>query len=104
MLACVGRCPWYPAAAYAAGMVRVTTGITYRPLIEHLKAQPATPVTYTFAEIEVMIDRPLPRSAYARGWWRTFRTIRRSLHAAGWIAVNVDLTHHSVMFTRAPKI
>ncbi len=41
-----------------------------RPLAEYLAQQPTAAVTLTFAAIEALIGKPLPRSAATWNWWR----------------------------------
>ena len=64
----------------------------YQPLADYLAAQHADEVTLSFTQIEAILRRPLPTSAYLRPWWLT----RRSHHvaslvwrAAGWDAIAV---------------
>ena len=85
--------PCCPAAAhrwpYHAAMPRLR-GSAYQPLADYLAAQPANEVTLSFGEIEAILTRPLPASAYLPHWW----TVRNANHArsqswrsAGWDAV-----------------
>ena len=75
----------------------------YQPLIDHLAGQPATTTTValTFAEIEELIRRPLPASAYLRTWWHTRSTpLTRHVAVIGWQVERVDLRRRVVSFLR----
>ena len=41
----------------------------YEPLRAYLAAQLAEQVTLTFRDLEAILEAPLPRSAWSRGWW-----------------------------------
>ena len=48
----------------------VFTAEDLRPLADYLAQQPTAAVTLTFADIEVLLGKPLPRSAATWNWWR----------------------------------
>ena len=76
---------------------------TYQPLIDHLAAQPAATgtVTLTFAEIEELIRRPLPASAYLLAWWHArSKPPIRYWQSIGWQVERVDLRRRVVTFVR----
>ena len=80
----------------------------YQPLTQHLKTLPHGTWNASFAEIERVIRRSLPRSAYEhRPWWANQRSGNHSQSKAwqdaGWITRDVDLAHHNVTFERVKK-
>ena len=75
-------------------------GSSYRPLAAYLAAQAQSPLTCTFAQMEAVSGRPLPRAAYGQLWWRYSRALRRPVVAAGWVPVAIDLRRHAVTFAR----
>ena len=86
---------------YAGAMARQRMGTTYRPLVDHLEAQPASPVTRTFAEIEAVLGRRLPRAAYTRTWWRSRTTaLGQQLATAGWEVRAADERRGRITFGR----
>ena len=75
----------------------------YQPLTDYLAGQPAatTTVTLTLAEIEGLIWRSLPASAYLRTWWHTRSTpLTRHVTVIGWQVERVDLRRRVVTFVR----
>ncbi len=80
----------------------------YQPLTHHLKALPHGVWNASFADIERVISRALPRSAYEhRPWWANQRNGNHSQSKAwqdaGWITRDVDLAHRNVTFERVKK-
>jgi hypothetical protein len=65
---------------------------------------PETSVTVTFDEIEVLIQSPLPRSAFAhRSWWANDSVSHpQSVNwlDVGWRVANLNLTNRVVTFSR----
>jgi hypothetical protein len=64
-------------------------GSAYQPLVEYLAAQSADAVTLSFAQIEALIRRRLPASAYLAAWWtaKDRKSMRfQNWRAAGWEA------------------
>jgi hypothetical protein len=77
----------------------------YQPLTQHLKTLPSGVWNTSFAEIERVLSRSLPRSAYEhRPWWANQRNGNHSQSKAwqdaGWITRDVDLAHRNVTFER----
>ncbi|WP_226018193.1 hypothetical protein [Novosphingobium sp. FKTRR1] len=77
----------------------------YQPLSRYLKAREQDSWRTSFAEVERVLDRPLPRSAFEhRPWWANQRAGRRSQAQAwldaGWEMTSVDLVRKTVTFTR----
>ena len=78
-----------------------------RPLAEYLAQQPTAAVTLTFADIEALLGKPLPRSAATYNWWglRGRRVgLFQLVTARGW---QVGTTHlfripPSITFVKAP--
>ena len=82
-------------------MARQRMGTTYRPLVDHLEAQSSSSITCTFAEIEAVLGRPLPRAAYTRTWWRSRTTaLGQRLAAAGWEVRAADERRGRITFGR----
>lgn len=80
----------------------------YTPLSEHLKSLPADSWSTSFAEIEKIIRRPLPSSAYDyRPWWgnqkKSNHSQSRAWREAGWETREVDLKRKTVRFERQRK-
>ena len=76
----------------------------YQPLADYLAAHTGDEVTLTFADIERIIDAPLPASAGTRKFWSN--TESASNHAShtwqgvGWRTVVFDPRQRWVMFRR----
>jgi len=74
---------------------------TYKTLGQFLAASPANHATLSFRQIELIIKRPLPDSAYHHdAWWDNDPT---HAHAkawleAGWEVQAVDRERHTVTF------
>ncbi len=67
----------------------MSPGSTYQPLADYLTAQAVDEMTLSFDQIEAILRRRLPSSAYLRGWWtgRSANQARtRSWRATGWEA------------------
>ncbi|MEO0534719.1 MAG: helix-turn-helix transcriptional regulator [Cyanobacteria bacterium P01_A01_bin.123] len=81
----------------------IKPGSKYYPLFEHLQRCQHPETALTFAEIEAIIDKPLPTSARSkRNWWSN-RDSASALQAGAWISaayqVNaVDLEQQTVTF------
>jgi hypothetical protein len=75
-------------------------------LADDLAALPAaTPrVTLTFGELQMLLGRPLPASAWGRRWWATrgWATVTRTWPVTGWRvgAVSVSGGREAVTFVR----
>ena len=78
----------------------------YHRLAEYLATLPGvTPrVTLTFAELQTLLGRPLPASAWGRSWWmtRARATAAGSWPVTGWrvAAVSVSGGREAVTFVR----
>src|SRR5262249_44118807 len=78
----------------------------YARLADWLMKRPGTEtnVTFRFDEIEVLIERPLPRSAFAhRSWWANDSVSHpQSVNwlDVGWRVANLNLTNRVVTFSR----
>jgi len=80
----------------------------YEPLTRHLEALPGDSWSTSFAEIERIIARTLPPSAYEhRPWWANQRgsnhTQARAWQAAGWEVRDIDLPHRTARFVRSVR-
>lgn len=81
----------------------------YDPLTRYLKDLGEDSWNANFAEIERIIRRSLPSSAYEyRPWWANQRggnhSQSKAWQEAGWETREVDLTHRTVRFERTRKI
>ena len=76
----------------------------YEPMTHYLLRTRADHVRLTFKEIEAIIDRALPGSAYRhREWWAnnpTGHSHARSWASAGWRTEQVDLEKRVLVFSR----
>ena len=76
---------------------------SYAPLGTHLaKHGEGQALTLTFPQIETILDRPLPRSAYKhRAWWANTETHTQALTwlTAGWKVDHADLEQQAITFT-----
>jgi hypothetical protein len=77
----------------------------YRPLTRYLAAVPAdvAAITLTLSEIEAVLGAPLPRGAYAAGWWvGRARLQARTWLDAGWCvrAPTARTARPSITFAR----
>lgn len=74
----------------------------YQPLTEYLERQPREPISMSFAEVEALIEQPLPSSArrHLPYWYASEGSaLGRSIRAAGWRARRVDLGSETVTFS-----
>ena len=80
-------------------------GSKYQPLLDYLHECDRSEVTFTFAEIEILINNQLPASARnKRAWWSN-RT-KGALQASAWMEAgyrveDVDLDEQRVTFRKA---
>lgn len=78
---------------------------SYAPLTRHLAAQQADLVRLSFAEIETILGRKLPRSAAtSRAFWSnnaSNNVMTRAWLAAGFQSEQVDLPGQMLVFRRA---
>ncbi len=76
----------------------------YRTLVDHLAIRPERAITYTLAEIEVVLGLPLPRAAYTGHFWWTDAGLAhvRLWRALGWRA-RLDRRNACVHFTRTEE-
>jgi hypothetical protein len=80
----------------------------YEPLTHHLNDLGADQWNANFAEIERIIRRALPASAYKhRPWWANQadgnHSQSKAWRDAGWETREVDLAHRTVNFVRARR-
>ncbi|WP_433994756.1 DUF7662 domain-containing protein [Bradyrhizobium canariense] len=76
----------------------------YQPLHERLRTENGQSLRLTFSEIEAILGKPLPRSAYTfTAWWSTLK--RAGPQARAWISagyrVRVSMKHRIVEFYRS---
>lgn len=81
----------------------------YSPLQSHLKSLKYKHWKATFAEIERVLRRPLPKSAYTyQAWWANQEGAGHSQTAAwrdaGWRTANLDLASKTVEFERIERV
>lgn len=80
----------------------------YQPLKLFLASRPAEEqqLTLTFTDIERILGRPLPSSAYTGNWWTNITNpLSRPSHVtawqeAGWRVSQMDRRQHVVTFIR----
>lgn len=76
----------------------------YEPITHYLSRAPGNSVRLTFGQLEKIISRPLPRSAYRhREWWSnnpTGHSHARSWTTAGWRTEKVDLEKRILVFSK----
>jgi putative restriction endonuclease len=82
-------------------------GAKYAPLIEYLKRQSGARLSLTFAEVEIILDAPLPASAriYPAWWANETDGTHNWAHEwmkAGWLTEEVSFTRERVTFVRKP--
>ena len=79
----------------------------YEPITHYLSRASGSSIRLTFAQVEKIISRPLPRSAYRyREWWSnnpTGHSHARSWTAAGWQTQKVDLEKRVLVFSKQGK-
>jgi len=79
----------------------------YAALRDYLKKQRLKEFVLSFAEIEGIIDAPLPRAAQRASWWETLRSPqekmpqREACLAGGYIATRLS-DGNNVRFKRMP--
>jgi DNA-binding XRE family transcriptional regulator len=76
----------------------------YYPLFEYLKQQPdSLLLELSFAEIESILGKPLPKSARTtRAWWANSQTAHgQTWQEAGWLVDDVDFEAQIVVFRPA---
>jgi hypothetical protein len=77
---------------------------TYKPLEDFLGSQEKETVTLSFADIEKIVGRPLPQSAYRWDWWwkdedtSTTRHVQSKAWTRQGFSAHVDRTRHVVEF------
>lgn len=85
----------------------MNAGSKYHPLFAYLQRLDADQTTLTFAEIEALLGKPLPKSARkSRSWWSNRGDGAVQANAwmgAGYHAYNVDVEKGSVQF-RKPDV
>jgi Bacterial antitoxin of type II TA system, VapB len=76
----------------------------YSPLANYLARQPGTSCLTSFDQIEQILGRPLPQSAYKyNAWWDNdtkSHSQRKGWRSAGWLMTKVDLAERKVRFVR----
>jgi hypothetical protein len=72
----------------------------YQPLAAFLVGQGPGEVTLTLAEVEAILQQPLPGSAGLRWWWQSSRDAH-TWRVAGWRA-RLDPRGRRVTFVRVP--
>jgi hypothetical protein len=76
----------------------------YEPITHYLTRAPGSSARLTFGQVERIIGRSLPKSAYRhREWWSnnpTGHSHARSWTKAGWRTEKVDLEKRVLVFTR----
>jgi hypothetical protein len=80
----------------------------YEPITHYLTRAPGNSARLTFSQLEKIIGRPLPKSAYRhREWWSnnpTGHSHARSWTGAGWRTEKVDLEKHVLVFSRQARL
>ena len=77
---------------------------SYAALGEYLAGQRKNMLTLKFSEIESVLSRPLPASAYRhRAWWANTESHSQAATwlQRGWRASDLDLEKETVTFTRS---
>jgi hypothetical protein len=76
----------------------------YEPITDYLRTAQGSRVSLRFDEVEQIIGRPLPKSAYRyREWWSnnpSGHSHARSWTTAGWRTEKVDLERQALVFSR----
>ncbi len=74
----------------------------YEPLTDYLASHNEQEVSLSVAELERILGRRLPRSAYIRTWWsNTWRTPQnQAWQAAGWLVKERRVRERLVTFAR----
>ncbi len=77
----------------------------YEPIKTFLTRASGHSARLTFGQVEKIIGRPLPKSAYRyREWWSnnpTGHSHARSWTSAGWRTEKVDLEKHILVFSKS---
>jgi hypothetical protein len=94
--------------AGAGGEPSLSPKSRYAPLQEHLEGvgRERKKVGLRFDDISKVLDKPLPRSAFAhRAWWANTSSHAQALAwlSAGWKVEHVDLDGKKVEFVRPAK-
>lgn len=79
----------------------------YRPLANFLRRQKTGTVTLTFAEIERIVGRLLPKASNASGWWQAdaaSRQPQKRIFAEAGIRAVPDMRHERVVFSRDHRV
>jgi DNA-binding transcriptional regulator YiaG len=76
----------------------------YYPLFEHLQQCTQKQTILTFAEVEQILQKPLPVSANQRAWWSNRDTVS-ALQSGAWVQAGyhveaVDFAHETVTFQK----
>ena len=81
----------------------------YEPLRAYLAAQPGARLTLSFSQIQALVRRPLPASAWLRQWWTnssnfSSRPQSQAWLTAGWrvAALRSNGRERVVRFVRQP--
>ena len=78
----------------------------YEPLRHHLSNLDGATVTLSFWEVQKILNRSLPRSAFTtQAWWSNERTHSQARYgwlAAGWRVTSVNMNGLSVTFGSGP--
>ena len=79
----------------------------YEPITSYLTRAPGSSARLTFGQVEKIIGRPLPRSAYQyREWWSnnpSGHSHARAWTEAGWRTEQVDLEKRVLIFSKQAK-
>jgi hypothetical protein len=73
----------------------------YAPILAYLTAQEAATISLPLAEVEEIVGRPLPITAWVTpAWWSSLHhRIARDIRALGW-RTRLDVSHSTVRFLR----
>ena len=75
----------------------------YQPLADYLATQDGDEITLTLAEIEQIVETPLPRLASTRRFWVNNASSHSPSYAwqgVGWHVATADMRHDRVTFRR----
>jgi hypothetical protein len=80
------------------------TGRDYQPLTDYLRSRSEDELQLSFAELERILGRALPHSAYTASWWfAPTRSVQgRAWLAAGWVVKERHVRMRLVTFARQP--
>ena len=96
----------HAASSHSSGSPReqrAQRSSSYAPLGDYLTRQRKSIVTLEFSEIESILSRSLPASAYQhRAWWANTPSHSQAANwlQQGWEASNLDLAAQTVAFKR----